>query len=154
MGDAEHDSAPHSSDDSSESFGPSAKKRKQHYVSRSPYPEVKVEKRIQKNARERQRVAQVRNQYNVLRRTLGDDFRTQKVNKVKTLRGAIEYIKSIRREYERLQNAKTYSPVCPHNCLEVSLNYSSTIKAFTQFACYFSCTHKWHPYRRGTPLRL
>eukprot|EP00731_Ephydatia_muelleri_P003610 Em0001g3610a len=104
MADMEFDSAPHSSDDSNASFGLSAKRRL-IYSQRPHPPEVKVVKRIQKNARERQRVAQVRNQYNVLRRTLGDDFRTQKVNKVKTLHGAIEYIKGLTNEFEHLRSA-------------------------------------------------
>ena len=104
MGDTELDSAPHSSDDSSTSLGQSAR-RKLLYSQRPHPPEIKAVKRIQKNARERQRVAQVRNQYNVLRRTLGDDFRTQKVNKVKTLHGAIEYIKGLTNEFEHLRSA-------------------------------------------------
>ena len=117
MGD---DCGPVSSDDSV-SYGHPSLRKKHHFSSqRAHLSEVRQDKRTQKNARERQRVAQVRSQYNVLRSALGDDFRTQKVNKVKTLIGAIDYIRGLRKDRERLLNAKDLSPVT-HNCFKVSM---------------------------------
>lgn len=61
------------------------------------------DKRVQKNARERERVYNVNEEYRRLRQALGDDFRKKKHNKLKTLTAAINYIQAMMTELDTLK---------------------------------------------------
>ena len=63
------------------------------------------DKRVQKNARERERVYNVNEEYRRLRQALGDDFRKKKHNKLKTLTAAINYIQAMMTELDTLKRA-------------------------------------------------